>query len=191
MRFVKNIKIPQRNSLENKKLKEALDTMLEKAVKDLDKDSKVGYSNSVRIDENKSENLLEENQPVTIKIENQAEPVPVVISSGEVPGLSNDQIESSAEKVVKPIESKCLEPQKEEEIKCLKGIISETNKYLRFMSIYKMAKMNDPADEAGDEMKILASTVNRFTGIILMLINLGFLIWLIIALANPTPPPVD
>ena len=54
----------------------------------------------------------------------------------------------------------------------------ESNRYLRLLSITKMTEMSDPAVEAGSDMKLIATTLNRIYGIIFTIINMASLCWM-------------
>ena len=63
--------------------------------------------------------------------------------------------------------------------------MKHSNRYLRFLAVNKITRVSDPAVEAGSEMKLIATTLNRICGIILTIINMATLCWMILVMAVP------
>ena len=63
--------------------------------------------------------------------------------------------------------------------------MKESNRYLRLLVLNIMTDLSDPSVEAGSDMKLIATTVNRVCGIILTIINMVSLGWMIFKMAIP------
>ena len=184
LKWGNKFRIPDKTSNEADKLEETRDNLTKYIMKNVGEEDELNRNPLLKEDQLEIPVLKSKNKvgPASTPSHNN-ENIDLQSLSGQIdfkiPTVGKEQEIIQTNTNIQETEVGTKQPDTFEEL--LKSNI-ESQKYLHFLAVNKITRLKDPTVEANEDLVILAKIINRMSGIILTLINIGLLIWTIVTL---------